>query len=121
MSNVIAFLADGMEEIECLAVVDVLRRAGIEVTMASIMGRKFVTGSHGITVETDTLAEETDLADADCLFLPGGMPGTKYLGQSEIVRKALLEQAAAGKRVCAICAAPSVLGELGLLKGRRAT
>ena len=121
MSNVIAFLADGMEEIECLAVVDVLRRAGIEVTMASIMGRKFVTGSHGITVETDTLAEETDLADADCLFLPGGLPGTKYLGQSEIVRKALLEQAAAGKRVCAICAAPSVLGELGLLKGRRAT
>lgn len=121
MSLVYAFLADGMEEIECLAVVDVLRRADIQVQMISIMGKRAVTGAHGIVVEADAVIEETDLASADCLFLPGGLPGTTYLGNCKALTDALHVQLASGKRAAAICAAPSVLGEQGLLRGRKAT
>lgn len=121
MSLVYAFLADGMEEIECLAVVDVLRRAQVEVRMISVMGRCAVTGAHGITVEADALLDETDLSGADCLFLPGGMPGTTHLGACTPLVDALHAQVLRGGRIAAICAAPSVLGKEGLLRGKKAT
>lgn len=121
MSKVLAYLADGMEEVECLGVVDMLRRGGVEVQMVSIHGRKKVTGAHGIEVGADCLLEESKPEEADCLFLPGGMPGTKYLMENELVCRALKNGAKAGKHLAAICAAPSVLGQLHLLEGRKAT
>lgn len=114
MSKVCVFLADGFEECEGLITVDILRRAGAEVTMASITGRLQVTGSHRITVTADALAETLALDEFDLLMLPGGMPGTIHLGESELVTGAVRRFAAGGRRVAAICAAPSVLGGLGL-------
>ena len=76
MAKVYAFLADGLEEVECLAVVDVLRRSGVEVTLVSVTGDRKVTGSHGIELGTDALFEDVNPDVADVLFLPGGMPGT---------------------------------------------
>lgn len=120
MSKIGVFLADGFEEIEGLTVVDILRRAGIEVTTISIMGRKEVQGSDQITVLADALYEETDFARVDGIVLPGGMPGTKHLGAHDGVKEQITAFAAAGKLVAAICAAPSVLGENGILKGKKA-
>ena len=79
MAKVYAFLADGLEEVECLAVVDVLRRSGVEVTLVSVTGDRKVTGSHGIELGTDALFEDVNPDVADVLFLPGGMPGTNNL------------------------------------------
>lgn len=120
MSKAYIFLADGFEEIEGLTVVDILRRAGIQIQMVSIMGRTAITGSHGIQVEADLLFEDGDLKDADLYVLPGGMPGTRHLGAHEGLGCLLKEAAEAGKKVAAICAAPSVLGGLGILEGKRA-
>lgn len=120
MASIGVFLADGFEEIEGLTVVDILRRAGIEVITISITERKEVQGSHGITVLADTLYEETDVTRLDGIVLPGGMPGTKHLGAHEGVKEQITAFAAAGKLVAAICAAPSVLGENGILKGKKA-
>ena len=120
MAKIYAFAADGMEEVECLAVCAVLVRAGMDVRLVSIMGRKQVTGSHGFRIETDALFEEIQ-DDADVLFLPGGLKGTENLKKHEGLARMLKEHAAAGKRLAAICAAPSVLGGLGLLKDHRAT
>ena len=121
MSKVVVFLADGFEEIEGLTVVDLLRRAEIQVIMASIMGRESVTGAHGITVNADALAEEVDFSDADMVVLPGGMPGTLNLGKCTLVTDKVMEFFKEGKEVAAICAAPSVLGDLGILNGKAAT
>lgn len=120
MSKIGVFLADGFEEIEGLTVVDILRRAGIEVTTISIMGRKEVKGSHQITVLADALYEEIDFTGLDGVVLPGGMPGTKHLGDHDGVKEQTAEFASEGKLVAAICAAPSVLGENGILKGKKA-
>ncbi len=120
MSKVYVFLADGFEEIEGLTVVDILRRAGVETQMVSIMGQKLVTGSHQIPIQTDLCIEDADFSSADLLVLPGGMPGTKHLGACEVLNKQLVKFCEEGKKVAAICAAPSVLGDLGLLKGRKA-
>ena len=76
MAKVFAFLAEGLEEVECLAVVDVLRRAGVETRLVSITGNRMVTGSHNITIQADALFEEVNPDEADLLFLPGGVPGT---------------------------------------------
>ena len=120
MEKAYIFLADGFEEIEGLTVVDILRRAGVEIQMVSIMGRKELTGSHGIPVVADAVFEEVDFSDGTLFVLPGGMPGTKRLAAHEGLAALLKEKNAEGKRLAAICAAPSVLGGLGLLKGRRA-
>ena len=120
MAKTAIFLADGFEEIEALTVVDLLRRAGIEITTASIMGRKEVTGSHNITVIADTLIENIDFNSLDMLILPGGMPGTTNLGNCKMLTDRIVEFDAQGKMLCAICAAPTVFGKLGLLKGRKA-
>ena len=120
MEKAYIFLADGFEEIEGLTVVDILRRAGVEIQMVSIMGRKELTGSHGIPVVADAVFEEVDFSDGTLFVLPGGMPGTKRLAAHGGLAALLKEKNAEGKRLAAICAAPSVLGGLGLLEGRRA-
>lgn len=89
MSKVFAFLADGLEEVECLAVVDVLRRAGAEVTLVSVTGSREITGSHHIHFQADALFDETAAEDADVLFLPGGMPGTNTLKAHEGLKNAI--------------------------------
>lgn len=119
MSKVNVYLADGFEEVEGLTVVDLLRRAGIETDMVSIMGRKEITGARKIPVLADKLFEEQD--DPDVIVLPGGMPGTLHLkaheGLADLIRKADKE----GKLLAAICAAPTIYGEMGLLEGKNAT
>ena len=120
MKKVYVFLADGFEEIEGLTVVDILRRAGVETETISVMKRKQILGAHDILVEADSLFEETDLEGADMLVLPGGMPGTLHLKEHEGLRECLLTSCSQGKHLAAICAAPSVLSDLGLLKGKKA-
>ena len=121
MAKVYAFLADGLEEVECLAVVDVLRRSGVEVTLVSVTGDRKVAGSHGIELGTDAVFEDVNPDVADVLFLPGGMPGTNNLKAHMGLRAAVECANKQGRRIAAICAAPSILGSMGLLKGRTAT
>jgi 4-methyl-5(b-hydroxyethyl)-thiazole monophosphate biosynthesis len=113
-------LADGFEEIEAVSIIDLLRRARIEVTVAGVHGMS-ATGSHGITMQCDALVEDCDFEGADALVLPGGMPGSRTLRDSEPVRDAVTRFASDGKLVAAICAAPTVLSSCGVLRGRRAT
>lgn len=120
MDKVYVFLADGFEEIEGLTVVDILRRGQIDTVMVSVTGNRTVTGSHRIPVVADGLFEEMDLTDGTLYVLPGGMPGTRALGAHEGLCRLLTEAKEQGKKVAAICAAPSVLGRLGLLKGETA-
>ena len=119
--KVCVFLADGFEEIEGLTVVDLMRRAGIEAVTVSIKETREITTSHGIEMKTDRVFSETDFSDADMLVLPGGMPGTLNLRNHEKLCGLLKEFAAKDKKIAAICAAPMILGELGLLKGKKAT
>lgn len=121
MNKIGIFMADGCEEIEGLAVVDIARRAKLEIIMLSVTGKKEITGSHGIVFHADALAEKIDFEELDGIVLPGGMPGTLHLGESTIVNEVIKKFAADGKLVCAICAAPSVLGAAGILKGKCAT
>ena len=107
MSKAVVFFADGTEECEALLVVDLLRRAKVEVIVASAMGRRELVSSHKIPLTADALAEEVDYSDVDMVVLPGGIPGTPNL--------------AANKTVTETCAAPSILASLGLLEGRNAT
>ena len=115
------FLADGCEEIEALTVVDVARRAGIEVSMISISDNLQIHGAHNIIFMAERIAKETDFDSLDGIVLPGGMPGTIHLGESACVQEVIRKFAKEGKLVSAICAAPSVLGEAGLLEGKSAT
>lgn len=121
MSEVYIFLADGFEEIEGLTVVDLLRRAGIDITMVSITGSKEITGAHNIKVIADELFDETGYNNAKMLVLPGGMPGTTHLLEHKKLRELLLRHNSDNKMIAAICAAPSVLGMHGILKGKKAT
>lgn len=121
MSKVYIFLADGFEEVEGLTVVDLLRRAGIQIETVSIKDSKKVVSSHEITLYTDAVFEEVDFSDADMLVLPGGMPGTLNLGNYQPLVELLKNFYENGKKLAAICAAPSVFGGLGFLEGRKAT
>lgn len=121
MSKIGIFMADGCEEIEGLTVVDIVRRAGIDITTISISDKKEVAGAHGITFLADAKKDEVDFSTLDGIVLPGGMPGTINLGADETVDKVIREFAAGGKLVAAICAAPSVLGQAGILNGKHAT
>ena len=120
MSKAIVFFADGFEECEGLLVVDLLRRAGVDVKTASINGSTKILSSHGITLFADLRAEDADYAAADIVILPGGLKGTENLAASSFVKEKCLEFAD-GKKVAAICAAPSILASLGLLEGRKST
>lgn len=114
-------LANGFEEIEALTPIDLLRRAGKSVTTVAIGGERSVRGSHGITVTADALIEDIDGAEiAELTVLPGGMPGSANIAASEAALELIRATAANGGRLAAICAAPMVLGELGLLRGKRA-
>ena len=117
---VYVFFADGFEEIEGLTVVDLLRRAGVALSMVSVTGRSKVSGSHGICIDTDLLIEDIK-EEADMLVLPGGMPGTLHLMEHKQLGALLLKQQEAGRWLAAICAAPSVFASYGFLKGRKAT
>lgn len=119
MKKIGIFLADGFEEIEGLAVVDILRRAGVEAQMISIMGKREISGSHNIHVQADVCYEDVDFAELDGVVLPGGMPGTLNLGAHAGVNETMKSFAEEGKLVAAVCAAPSVLGQAGLLEGKR--
>ncbi len=120
MNKIGVFLADGLEEIEGLTAVDILRRAGIVVVTISVSGKKEVTGAHQITILADELFENVDYADLSGVVLPGGMPGTTNLMKHSGVNTVIRQFAGDGKLVAAICAAPSVLGQAGLLEGRKA-
>lgn len=115
------FLATGFEDIEALAPLDIIRRAGLDITTVSITGEKTVYSAHGVGVVADALLEEVDLAAADMLVLPGGLPGSTNLDECEPLRKAIMEHHAQGKPLAAICAAPMVYGHLGILEGVKAT
>ena len=120
MAKVYAMIADGTEEVECLAVVDLLRRSKIDTVLVAAKEDREVVTSHGI--QADAAVGEVDFSDADVIFLPGGMPGSVHLSQCEPLIQALKAQNQAGKRIAAICAAPAVvLGHHGLLRGKRAT
>lgn len=121
MSKVYIFLADGFEDIEGLTVVDLMRRAEIDIETVSIKSSREILTSHGITMYTDLVFGKTDFSDADMLVLPGGMPGTKYLGEYRPLTDLLTEFYSRGGKIAAICAAPSVFAKLGFLKGRKAT
>ena len=116
------YLANGYEETEMIAPLDLIRRAGLEVKTVSVTADAMVTGSHGITVKADTTVFDADydVTKADMVILPGGLPGTTNLEASEQVKNALTYAFENGKYVCAICAAPSVLGKMGILKGKKA-
>ena len=114
MSKAVLFFADGTEECEALLVADLLRRAKVEVIIASAMGRRALVSSHGIHLNADALAEDVDV-------LPGGIPGTPNLAENKTVTDTCVSFAKSGKKVAAICAAPSVLASLGLLEGKNAT
>ena len=114
------FFAPGFEEMEAVGTLDLIRRAEIEVKSVGI-GGKVITGSHGIPVVCDLEDSELSLAGTSGIVLPGGMPGTLNLEKSEVVRTAIDYCIERGLFICAICAAPSILGRAGLLAGKRFT
>lgn len=120
MSRLAVFFAQGFEEIEALTVVDICRRGGLEADMVSVTGEREVAGSHGISVKTDKKFEEVNPGEYDMLVLPGGMPGTKNLEAHSGLMAWVDEFYEKGKYIGAICAAPSIFGHKGILKGKRA-
>ena len=120
MNKIAVFLAEGFEEIEALTVADLCRRAGMKVIMAAVGNTRMVEGSHGICVKADGLFEDVDFDSLDMLVLPGGMPGTRNLEAHEGLMEQVDRFYNEGKFVAAICAAPSILGHRGIVKGRRA-
>ena len=114
------FLADGFEEVEALCPLDILRRAGLEVTTVGLGGKDIIQGAHGITVHADIPDVMYRDSSPEMLILPGGMPGSKNLDESRIVDAALRAASRKGAYLAAICAAPMVLGKRGYLKGKKA-
>jgi 4-methyl-5(b-hydroxyethyl)-thiazole monophosphate biosynthesis len=120
MKKVICLLADGFEETEAIATIDVLRRAGLTVDLVSLNSSFYVTGSHKIKLTADR-TWGPDLHDADLLFLPGGQPGSNHLAADPRVLGLVLDFNNQGKTIAAICAAPMVLAKAGVLQGKKAT
>jgi 4-methyl-5(b-hydroxyethyl)-thiazole monophosphate biosynthesis len=118
--KVAIFLATGFEEVEALTTVDLLRRVGIQVDMVSISLKEEVSGGHGIVVKSDCKIEGLDFDKYDALILPGGMPGTINLGANQLLMEEIWKHNQKEKLVAAICAAPSLLGKIGILKGKNA-
>ncbi len=112
------FLDKGFEEIEAITTIDLLRRADISLVVVSLVGQTLVEGAHHITVQADALFEDVDFKDAEMLILPGG---ATHLGDHKGLVNLLLAHNEQDKLIAAICAAPSVLGSLGILKGKQAT
>lgn len=114
------FLADGFEEIEALATVDILRRGGVDILTVGVTGEE-VCGAHGIHVRADISLDLVEPDKMEGMILPGGIPGTPNLEKNEKVQTLLDFSAENGLWICAICAAPSILGNKGLLSGKKAT
>jgi 4-methyl-5(b-hydroxyethyl)-thiazole monophosphate biosynthesis len=119
MNNLYIHLAEGFEEIEAITIIDVLRRAGLKVISVSVTGNRMVTGSHRIEIKADQLFEEVDYSAGEMIILPGGMPGSKNLNEHEGLKQQIIDYQRRGKYLAAICAAPIVFGNLGILKGKR--
>jgi len=117
---VFIFLAEGYEDIEAVSVIDILRRADVTVNVVSIHDKLEVKSAHGLTIVCDSLLKDIDLQFADMLVLPGGMPGTRNLGKSDELIKLLQKAQKEDKYIAAICAAPIVLAQAGVLKGKKA-
>lgn len=113
-------LAQGFEEIEAVSIIDVLRRADLDVLVVSVTGNLAVTGSHQLTIMADTFFEKVKYSDVFMIVLPGGMPGASNLDKHEGLQKQILKFDAESKQLAAICAAPLVYGNLGLLNGKQA-
>ncbi len=113
------FLAEGFEEVEALCPLDLMRRAGLSVTTVGIGGKEII-GAHGITVKADITDSQYSGDGMEMVFLPGGMPGTLNLAKSPTVNEAIEYAVKNGKYIAAICAAPSILGDKGLLAGKEA-
>ena len=121
MKKAYLFLAYGFEETEALTTVDLLRRAGIQAITVSATNSNMVTGAHAIPVVADIKLDETCFSNGDAVILPGGQPGVDNLKACERIIKIIEAAYEKGKIIGAICAAPMILGELGILKGRKAT
>lgn len=121
MKTIAVHLAEGFEEIEAISIIDVLRRAEFDVKIVSVTGNQEVAGSHQIKVTADTLFEDVDYSQIDMIVLPGGMPGAANLNKHNGLKDQILDFNKSGKPLGAICAAPMVLGQLGLLKNKNAT
>ena len=121
MKTIFVFLADGFEEIEAITPIDVLRRAGLNVQTVSVMDKQTVSGAHGIPVVADKMFADIHLEDAEMLLLPGGLPGATNLDAHQGLSNMILAFASEGKALAAICAAPLVFGNRGLLQGKKAT
>ncbi|MDR2520859.1 MAG: DJ-1/PfpI family protein [Bacteroidales bacterium OttesenSCG-928-I14] len=119
--QIFVFLADGFEEIEAISVIDILRRGELNVITVSVTSKSVVIGSHGIAVVADRLFDETDFSHGEMLVLPGGLPGINNLNAHEKLKKLLKQYDSKGRKIAAICAAPSILGELNLLHSKKAT
>lgn len=120
MNQITVHLAEGFEEIEAVTIVDVLRRAGLNVVTVSVTGNRIVKGSHNIEMKADLLFDEVDYIAGGMIILPGGMPGAKNLNEHKGIKAQILEYQKNGKYLAAICAAPIVFGNLGILKGKKA-
>ena len=120
-ATVAIMLADGFETVEALAVADILFRAGVRADLISVTDARHVTSSHGIRVVADLMLEDVDLSTYTVLFLPGGLPGTTNLKATPAIQAEVLRRADEGEAMAAICAAPSIFAELGVLDGRHAT
>ena len=114
------FLATGFEEIEAISTIDILRRGEVEIMTVSVTGELTVMGVHRIPVTADILFEEADFSDGDAFILPGGGPGSFKLNDHVALKQLLIDKNKQDKWIAAICAAPLVLGGLGLLKGKKA-
>lgn len=121
MKKVYLFLATGFEEVEALTVVDILRRGGVDCKTVSVTGDYDVTSSHMVTVRADLLFDEADFSDGEMLVMPGGIPGTPNLKAHEGLAKLIRQYKEEGKNLAAVCAAPTIYGEMGLLEGKNAT
>lgn len=120
MAKAYVFLAEGFETVEALAVVDILRRVKCQVVTVGV-GTEIITSAQNIPVKADEVLGDFEYNDADIVFLPGGMPGTRNLEAESKVVEVVRRQYESGKIVTAICAAPSVFGHMGILEGRKAT
>ena len=121
MKTIFVFLADGFEEIEALTPVDILRRAGLSVKTVSVMDEQVVAGAHGVPVMADVMFDEVNAEDAEMILLPGGLPGATNLDAHQGLSQMILDFAKEEKPLAAICAAPLVFGNRGLLEGKKAT
>ena len=119
MKSIYVHLADGFEEIEAVTIIDVLRRSGLDVVTVSISDNLMVTGAHKIGVNADILFRNADYKQAEMIVLPGGMPGAKNLSEHEGLNAQIRKFFEEDRLLGAICAAPMVLGKLGILKGKK--